>query len=125
MAGPRRVADRRPAGTVAAIESDLRASLGEALHALVDTSANRTTIELSGPRARDILESGCSIDLAPRSFAPRPLRADAPRPRQRDPLAAGRRPDLPLLVRPSFAPYLAAWLADAADRGSVQAGVHK
>ena len=29
---------------------------------------NRTTLELSGPRARDVLEKGCALDLHPRVF---------------------------------------------------------
>jgi sarcosine oxidase subunit gamma len=36
---------------------------------VVDVSANRTTLELSGPSARDVLEKGCPLDLHPRSFA--------------------------------------------------------
>ncbi|TDK26577.1 sarcosine oxidase subunit gamma [Arthrobacter crusticola] len=33
---------------------------------VVDLSANRTTFELTGPRARAVLEKGCSLDLHPR-----------------------------------------------------------
>ena len=33
-----------------------------------DLSANRTTFELSGPMAREVLESGCPLDLHPREF---------------------------------------------------------
>lgn len=100
-------------------EAELERALRDALAstpggAVVDVSANRTTIELAGPAAREILESGCSIDLHPRAFGPgccaQTLLARAnvviwqltSEPRYR------------LLVRPSFAPYLAAWLADAA-----------
>lgn len=35
---------------------------------VVDLSANRTTLELSGPRARAVLEKGCALDLHPRVF---------------------------------------------------------
>lgn len=34
-----------------------------------DLSANRTTLELSGPAARQVLEKGCPLDLHPRAFA--------------------------------------------------------
>lgn len=34
----------------------------------IDLSANRTTFELSGPMARDVLEKGCPLDLHPRAF---------------------------------------------------------
>ena len=37
---------------------------------MVDLSANRTTLELSGPRARAVLEKGCALDLHPRVFQP-------------------------------------------------------
>jgi sarcosine oxidase, subunit gamma len=97
----------------AALETDLRATGAT----VVDVSANRTTLELRGPRARELLEFGCPIDLDPRVFGPGRCAqtllaranvliwfvADDPEPVYR------------LLVRPSFAAYVAAWLADAAD----------
>jgi sarcosine oxidase subunit gamma len=43
-------------------------ALGESAGQVVDLSANRTTFELSGPRARAVLEKGCSLDLHPRVF---------------------------------------------------------
>jgi sarcosine oxidase subunit gamma len=83
----------------------------------VNVSANRTTLELRGPRARELLGFGCPIDLDPRVFGPGRCaqtvlaRAnvliwfvdDDPEPVYR------------LFVRPSFAAYVAAWLSDAAD----------
>jgi sarcosine oxidase subunit gamma len=48
----------------------LQAALGDAPGQVVDLSANRTTFELSGPRARAVLEKGCALDLHPRSFTP-------------------------------------------------------
>ena len=85
--------------------------------AIVDVSANRTTLELRGQWVRELLEFGCSLDLHPRAFGPgrcaQTLLAranvliwfvsDEPEPVYR------------VLVRPSFAAYVAAWLADAAD----------
>jgi sarcosine oxidase subunit gamma len=102
-----------PPGSEAALETDLRATGAT----VVDVSANRTTLELRGPRARELLEFGCPIDLHPRAFGPACCAqtllaranvliwfvADDPEPVYR------------LLVRPSFAAYVAAWLADAAD----------
>ncbi|BCW65318.1 sarcosine oxidase subunit gamma [Arthrobacter sp. NicSoilB4] len=46
----------------------LIAALGDDAGQVVDLSANRTTLELSGPRARAVLEKGCSLDLHPRVF---------------------------------------------------------
>ena len=48
----------------------LREALGDGEGQVVDLSANRTTFELSGPRARAVLEKGCALDLHPRSFTP-------------------------------------------------------
>jgi len=108
-------------GTADAIVAAVRGALEGARGSVVDVSANRTTLRLAGPAAREILETGCSIDLHPRAFAPGVcaqttiartsailLEVDAP------PDAAGG-PDYRLLVRPSFAGYLASWLLDAVD----------
>ncbi|KNH16777.1 sarcosine oxidase subunit gamma [Arthrobacter sp. ZBG10] len=46
----------------------LVAALGDAPGQVVDLSANRTTFELTGPRARAVLEKGCALDLHPRTF---------------------------------------------------------
>lgn len=43
-------------------------ALGDGAGQVVDLSANRTTLELSGPQARTVLEKGCSLDLHPRVF---------------------------------------------------------
>ena len=43
-------------------------ALGDGAGQVVDLSANRTTLELSGPRARAVLDKGCSLDLHPRVF---------------------------------------------------------
>jgi sarcosine oxidase subunit gamma len=80
--------------------------------AAVDVSANRAVFELSGADAVDVLAQGCSLDLHPSAFAPgscaQTLLARAQvilvRPDERRFL---------VLVRPSFASYLRAWLEDA------------
>ncbi|AOY73764.1 sarcosine oxidase subunit gamma [Arthrobacter sp. TES] len=46
--------------------SDLTAALGSDSGQVVDLSANRTTFELSGSRARAVLEKSCALDLHPR-----------------------------------------------------------
>lgn len=94
----------------------LLAALGGALrgshHALVDVSANRTLIGVSGDCARAVLAKGCALDLHARAFAAgrcaQTLLAKA-----QVILQCG--PDmLHLHVRNSFADYLARWLTDAA-----------
>jgi sarcosine oxidase subunit gamma len=47
---------------------DLREALGAGPGQVVDVSANRTTLELSGPRARSVLEKSCELDLHPWAF---------------------------------------------------------
>jgi sarcosine oxidase subunit gamma len=53
---------------------DLIQALREALAGgegqVVDLSANRTTFDLTGPRARAVLEKGCALDLHPRVLKP-------------------------------------------------------
>jgi sarcosine oxidase subunit gamma len=103
-----------PPGGEAALEAQLRDALGELgpAVAIVDVSANRTTIELTGPAARDVLERGCPLDLErdvrPGSCAQTLVARANVLLQQMDDAPTYR-----LFVRPSFAAYLAAWLADA------------
>jgi sarcosine oxidase subunit gamma len=78
--------------------------------AAVDVSANRVAFELAGDDATEVLAQGCSLDLD--RFEPghcaQTLLARAQ--------VILHRPDpgtWRILVRPSFAPYLRAWLEDA------------
>ena len=80
---------------------------------VVDVSANRTTIELSGPQARDVLEKGMSIDLHPRSFGPGHCAQTLLARAQVILRQVDEKPTYHVLVRGSFAPYLADWLVDA------------
>jgi sarcosine oxidase subunit gamma len=101
--------------TGSALEADLRAAVGPYDGAAVDVSGQRTTLRLTGSRIRDVLAKGCSIDLHPRVFhtgsAVQTMLA-----------LAGvvlialddTGTDYRILVRASFAHYLAQWLTDAA-----------
>ncbi len=108
-------------GTADAIVATVRGALEAGCGAVVDVSANRTTLRLAGPGAREILETGCSIDLHPRAFGPgRCAQTNIARTsaillevEAAHDVAGG--PDYRLLVRPSFAGYLASWLLDAVD----------
>jgi sarcosine oxidase subunit gamma len=99
-----------------ALETALRAAIGDGRGAVVDVSANRTTLSVSGPRARELLAFGCSIDLDERTFKPGHgvqtmlARANV----IIVPVGPAVEPAFRILVRPSFAAYLAAWLTDAA-----------
>jgi sarcosine oxidase subunit gamma len=87
---------------------------GESADSIVDVSANRTTIELSGPHARDILEKGMPIDLHPRSFGPGQCAQTLLARAQVLVRQVDAKPTYHVMVRGSFAPYLADWLVDAA-----------
>jgi len=92
---------------------DVAELTGESAESLVDVSANRTTIELSGPHARDVLGKGMSIDLHPRAFGPGHCAQTLLARAQVILRQVDDRPTYHVLVRGSFAPYLADWLVDA------------
>jgi sarcosine oxidase, subunit gamma len=96
------------------LEAELRAAVGSD-GAVIDVSAQRTTLRLRGEHVRDVLETGCAIDLHPRAF---PAGSAA----QTTLGLAGvvllalddSATHYQVLVRSSFARYLAIWLLDAA-----------
>ena len=59
-----------PGGGEHEITARLRAALGDIHAAVTDVSEARTTIAIAGPRARELLAKGTSIDLHPRVFGP-------------------------------------------------------
>ncbi|MEO6020105.1 MAG: sarcosine oxidase subunit gamma family protein [Knoellia sp.] len=97
--------------------TDLLDALDEAVSghgAVVDVSAQRTTLSLSGPKARDLLAHGCSADLHPRvatrgTCIQTLLALAGVVIVVRDDTAS----DFWILVRSSFARYLADWIIDA------------
>ncbi len=104
-----------PERTEIVVQAAIHRWLGGSWAAVVDVSAQRTTISLSGRHARDVLAHGCSADLHPR-VAPTgtcmaTLLAQTGVILQVLDADAG---DFQLLVRSSFAGYFAAWVADAA-----------
>jgi len=102
-----------PGGSAPAIEAAVRGAAGDAFVVAVDVSANRLAFELSGADARELLESGCPIDLHPRSFGAGSC-AQTLLARANVLLhQVGDAPRYRIWIRPSFARYLAAWLTDA------------
>jgi sarcosine oxidase subunit gamma len=96
------------------LEAALRAAVAGNGGAAVDVSAQRTTLRLSGARARNVLAKGSSLDLHPSVFGPGAAAQTM--------LAQANVVLIPLndngtdyriLVRQSFARYLAEWLLDA------------
>ena len=97
----------------AALADALRSALGDDSGCVVDVSANRTTLELSGPAARAVLEKGCPADLHPRAFSPGTAVATTLGPVPVLLWQTGAT-TYRLLPRSSFADYVARWLLDAA-----------
>ncbi|MGY5116783.1 sarcosine oxidase subunit gamma [Streptomyces sp. 900105755] len=104
-------------GTEHDLESRIRTAAGDApgAVAVTDVSAQRTTLLVGGPRARDLLAHGCALDLHPRAFGPGRC-AQTVLARTQVVLVAREetRAGFWVLVRSSFAGYLADWLLDAA-----------
>lgn len=92
----------------------LRTALGGDVGSVVDVSAQHTVMEVAGSHAREVLAKGCPLDLHPRAFGPGQCagtllgRAGVTLlPRE------GSDPAYWVLVRATFAGYLAEWLLDA------------
>ncbi|KAB1148264.1 sarcosine oxidase subunit gamma [Streptomyces luteolifulvus] len=102
-------------GTQRELESRIREAAGNEPVSVTDVSAQRTTLLVTGSRARDLLAHGCALDLHPRAFgAGRCAQTTLARTQvvlvARDEPRAG----FWVLVRSSFAGYLTDWLLDAA-----------
>ena len=97
------------------LEARVRAAVVPLGGSAADVSAQRITLRLTGERVRDVLAKGCAIDLHPRVFG-------RGRSAQTTLGLAGvvllaltdAGDDYLVLVRSSFAGYLADWLLDAA-----------
>ena len=100
-----------PPGTGPDIVGELEAALDGTHRSVVDVSANRVALELSGPRAKEVLSKGCALDLHPRSWW---SGMSAQTTLARTQVILHERSDTTgVLVRPSFADYLVDWLIDA------------
>ncbi|MGW1512206.1 sarcosine oxidase subunit gamma [Streptomyces sp. NPDC002394] len=104
-----------PPGTQRDLEGRIRSAAGDEHVSVTDVSAQRTTLLVGGPRARDLLSHGCRLDLHPRVFGPG-RSAQTTLGRTQVVLVARDEPRAGfwVLVRSSFAGYLTDWLLDAA-----------
>jgi sarcosine oxidase subunit gamma len=102
-----------PDGQQQALEQTLRNGLDGAFGSILDISANRTLLEIRGPKARELLAHGVPIDLDARSFGPgscaQTLLAKAQVIIERHDESGFH-----IHVRTSFASYVADWLLDTA-----------
>jgi sarcosine oxidase subunit gamma len=101
-----------PPGSAPAITAELGRALQGEHHSVVDTSANRTVVELTGDGRLDLLAQGCALDLHPRAWRPghcaQTLLARVPV------LLQEREGATRVFVRASFAAHLAGWLTAVA-----------
>ena len=91
-------------GGAGAIAAELARSLADLHRSVVDVSANRVVLELSGTSRNDLLSSACPIDLHPRSWADGRCAQSVFGAAQV--LLQERRGTTRLFVRPSFAGYV-------------------
>jgi len=103
-----------PLGREDSLIMELRYKLAGKFVSIVDVSGGNTIVNLEGPRSRDLLAKGCPLDLHPRVFGPgrcaQTLVAKAGVIiRQLDGSQS-----YDLIVRRSYADYLALWIEDAA-----------
>ncbi|MEV6742395.1 sarcosine oxidase subunit gamma family protein [Streptomyces sp. NPDC051104] len=103
-----------PPGAGAQLQDALRAAIGDGFGTVTDVSAQRTTLCVSGSLAQEVLARGCAIDLHPQvsplgTCVQTRLAQAGVILLVRDDTATCVR----LLVRSSFAPYVASWLVDA------------
>jgi sarcosine oxidase subunit gamma len=87
--------------------------LADAVAGAVDVSGQRTTLRLAGEHARTVLATGCALDLHPRAF-PAGSAAQTLLGLAGVVLLALDGTEYEILVRSSYARYLADWLLDAA-----------
>ena len=103
--------------------TDLREALGEHHASAVDTTGGYTLVNVSGPRRRELLAKGCTLDLHPRSSSPGQCAQTnlgkagvvlIPRGKGSDSQS------FDVIVRRSFADYLGLWLHHSAREYGLQ-----
>jgi len=103
-----------PDGQQEVLQQALRNGLDGSFGSIVDVSANRTVLEIAGPKAHELLAHAIPIDLDARWFRPgrcaQTLLAKAQ-------VIIERRDEsaFQIFMRASFAGYVADWLLDAAQ----------
>ena len=96
------------------VAARLAAALDGVHSSVTDISGGQTLINLSGQDSRGVLAKGCSLDLHPRAFGEGRCAQTLVSGANVILRWAGPEPSFDLIVRRSFADYLALWLRDAA-----------
>jgi sarcosine oxidase, subunit gamma len=102
-----------PSGAEAALAQKLRAALRDYCFALTDVTHGNTTMRVRGPKAAEVLSKGCSIDLNPLCFGATSCAQTLLAKAHIAIRFVDHSPAFDLIVRRSFAEYLALWLQDA------------
>lgn len=95
-------------------ESDIAEQLGKNLagrcYSLVDVTGGQVMMRLRGPRAREALARGCTLDLHPRAFKVGRCAQGALAKTSMLIALADDTPTFDIIIRRSFAEYAARWL---------------
>ena len=97
-----------------ALIADLQAALAGHVASVVDIGAGQTVIRLSGPSTLDVLARSCALDLHPTVFPPGACAQTLLARAQALLIAVDDTPTIDIIIRRSFASYVAAWLHDSA-----------
>ena len=92
----------------------LDSRLGGLHYSATDLTGGLTTIALGGPKARDTLTRGCTLDLDPSVFGKGSCAQTLVAKTSALICVVGDAPSYEIIVRRSFAEYAALWLSDAA-----------
>ena len=103
-----------PTDEQAAVARALVEALSGVFSSVTDITGGQTIITLSGENAEQVLAKGCSLDLHTRAFGEGRCAQTLVAGVGVTLLWAGPEPSFDLIVRRSFAEYLALWLHDAA-----------
>jgi sarcosine oxidase subunit gamma len=103
-----------PPGGESTIAFALKDALGGTFSSVTDVTGGQTVVRISGPRARDVLAKGCTLDLHPREFGPGRCAQTLLAKAMVTVMQVDDSPAFDLIVRRTFADYLAHWLRDAA-----------
>jgi sarcosine oxidase subunit gamma len=102
-----------PSGQEGTLADALRRAAGDRFATVLELGSGQTVIEVSGPRAREVIAKGCPLDLHPSGFGTGRC-AQSRLARSLVTLAqVDDAPTFELIVRRSFADYLWQWLLDA------------
>ncbi len=102
------------------IASDLGDRLAQQFCAVTDLTGGQIMLRLTGDKARDVLARGCTLDFHPRTFKPGQCAQTG---LAKATILIGMTNDEPsydIIVRRSFAEYVALWLHHAANEYGVK-----